>query len=257
MTCTVYPDKPQVDLAVGLHWRGEASRLRLKIGTEFESSTGIFEVPFGAVRRVPYLSRRTARGEWPVHRWVAIEEAGQGVALINKGNMGAEVMGGTIWTTLLRAPVSEYAGMVSDDTSSQHGDHRFEFSILPYEGSWTTGACIELAQELNSPCYAVPTETMIPEGSLASLAPSTVVLSCIKPPEDDAPGEVIVRFYEAVGRRTQASLYLKGAQGACRSDLREARGDAVTCSDGWISLTVEPFEITTLRVKLSAAAGTE
>jgi len=250
MSCVVYPGKPQIDLFVKLHWRGNAARVRLKVSTGLETSTGFFEVPFGAVRRLPYQTRRTARGEWPVHRWVAVEEEGQGVALINRGTMGAQVMGGALSTTLLRSPTTEYAGMVSDDTSSQHGEHDFEFSILPYKGSWKDGRCIELAQEINSPIYCTEAQgaAAVLEGSHLTLGPSTIVLSCVKSPEDETAGELIVRFYEATGQRTEVELLVKGAQTAWLSDLAETRGDVLPCVEGRISLSVDAFQITTLRV---------
>ena len=250
MDCTLVPGKRHLELVVKMHWRGEASRVRLKIVTGYESSAGIFEVPFGAVRRSPYHSRRTARGEWPVHRWVAVEEDGQGVALINTGSIGAEVVGGTIWTTLLRAPTSEYAGMVADETSSQHGDHSFHFAILPYEGSWSRGDAIQLGQELNSPvhCYAMPTDERVPSGALLTVSPSTIVLSSVKSPEDETPNEMIVRVYEATGRATTAELYVKDARSAWLSDLTEYKRDVLEVVSERIAFNLLPFEIKTIRI---------
>ena len=251
LEATLYPGKPSVDLAIRLNWSGEASRVRLKVSTEFETSTGIFEIPFGAVKRMPYHSRATARGEWPAHRWVAIEENDSGVALINRGHLGAEVSGGVIWATLLRAPVSEYAGMIADETSSQHGRHDFRFSLLPYRGSWTDGKVIEAGQEVNSPvhCFVLPAGSTASDRSFLSLEPSTVVLSGIKLPEDDTADELIVRVYEAIGQHTQAYLHMKGAQSAWHSDLREVRGDSAECLEERISINLAPFEIKTLRIR--------
>ncbi|WDR02404.1 glycosyl hydrolase-related protein [Devosia algicola] len=251
MECSLQSGKPGLDLAVRINWSGETSRVRLKVTTGFESSTGIFEIPFGAVRRMPYHSRRTARGEWPVHRWVAVEEGNSGVALANSGLVGAEIAGGAIWTTLLRAPTVEYAGMVTDESSSQHGQHTFDFCLLPYRGSWTDGQAIEMGQELNTPvrCHVVPTGPLVQEGPYLTLAPTNVVLSGIKSPEDGAADEMIVRVYEASGKQTQANLYLLGAQSAWQSDLRETKGAAVECHDERISVTLAPFEIKTLRVR--------
>jgi alpha-mannosidase len=187
---------------------------------------------------------------------VAVEENGEGVALVNAGNVGAEVAGGTIWTTLLRAPVSEYAGMVADETSSQHGHHTFQFSILPYRGSWSAGECIQLGQELNSPvhCRAMPVGGLAVADSLLTLAPSTVVLSSVKAPEDEAPDEMVVRFYEATGKATKADLSVKDAQDAWHSDLTERKLDSVPCFEGRLSLDLAPFEIKTVRIRRRQAA---
>lgn len=253
LECAVYDDRPDVELVVRMNWQAEASRARLKVTTGFDASEGIFEIPFGAVRRLPYHSRKTAKGEWPVQRWVAVEENDRGVALINKGNGGAEVAAGAICQTLLRAPVGEYAGMIPDDTSSQHGQHQFEFSILPYRGSWTDGACIGIGQELNTPVHAffVQGDDPATNETFMSLSPSTVVLSTVKAPEDGQENEVIVRVYEATGQPTTASVFVRGAMQAWQSNLTEAKLAPADCTEGRLSVPLEPFEIKTMRLQLS------
>jgi alpha-mannosidase len=234
-----------------LNWQGEASRIRLGVSTGFDSSTGIFEVPFGAVKRTPYHSRRTAKGEWPAHRWVAVEENGAGVAVINTGSASAEVAGGSIRTTLLRAPVVEYAGMIPDETSSQHGRHEFAFSFLAYNGNWPGAAAVELGQEVNTPvqCFALPTGPLDGIDEIILLDPPTVVLSGVKIPDDDAQDEVVVRVYEAVGQPVKARLSVKGAEKAWRSDLVERKGEAIEVDDGVIAFGLKPFEIGTIRLR--------
>jgi alpha-mannosidase len=249
-TCRLYPGKRQVDLTMKVAWRGEASRIRLAVSTGFDSSTGIFEIPFGAVRRTPYHSRRTAKGEWPAHRWVAVEEGGSGVALINTGNASAEVTGGCIRTTLLRAPVIEYAGMVPDETSSQHGHHIFEFSIRPYDGSWSGADAIRLGQEMNVPviCYAHRTAALDEAEGLLEVDASTVVLSGVKLPEDGARNEVVVRLYEAVGKPVRAHLKMRGAQNAWQSDMLEQKRESIEVEGEMVAIDLLPFEIKTIRI---------
>jgi alpha-mannosidase len=151
---TLPTGSPAVHLALRLDWRGEKTRVRLTLPTEIDSSTGIYEVPFGVVRRKPYSPRTNAKGEWPAHRFVALEDHSHGIALINTGVGGVEVSGGRIYTTLLRAPRAEYAGMVTDGTSSQHGTHDYTFAIQPYAGSWADADVVRTAQALNNPLRA-------------------------------------------------------------------------------------------------------
>lgn len=249
---SLIPGKPRLDVILKIHWKGEASRIRFKLTTNIDSSEGIYEIPFGVVRRKPYRDRGTARGEWPARRFVAVEEREKyGLALINTGISGVEVNGGTIWTTLLRAPKSKYAGMVPDDTSSQHGNHIFQFAIAPYVGTWSQAGVIQEAQEVN-----IPFMTTIRKGissqffsrSFLSLSPNTVVLSAVKSAEDGS-NELVVRFYESVGQQCVVSLFVSGAQEAWLSDLREKKYKAIACLDGNIDVPMKPFEIKTLRVR--------
>ncbi len=203
---TLLKGKPRVDVKLTLNWIGEASRIRLKLSTEVKASEGIYEIPFGTVRRKPYSITGNARGEWPAHRFVALEDNVQGIALINNGTVGVEVNGGTLYNTLIRAPKSEYSGMVPDDTSSQRGTHEFEFALMPYEGSWNEALVVKQAQEVNSPVlahvYEGTIDTIIGMGevdmsidtvekaifqcssSYLSINANNVVLSSVKVPED-------------------------------------------------------------------------
>ena len=136
-------------------WELEAARMRLKLNTQLGAVENYYEVPFGVVERKPYGIRTTARGEWPVHRFAAMENTFSelGIALLNKGTVGVEAEQGILKSTLLRAPVCEYAGMVKDDTSSDHGEHWFDFRVICYKGSWRDSKIAYYGQAYNCLLY--------------------------------------------------------------------------------------------------------
>jgi alpha-mannosidase len=251
--------RPALDVNLQIHWQGEASRLRFNVSSAIDSSDGIYEIPFGTVLRKPYRLRGTSRGEWPAHRFVAVEDAEYGIAVINTGTAGVEVGGGRISTTLLRAPKAEYAGMVKDETSSQHGKHTFAFAIAPYRGSWVDSAVVKLAQEANTPLLynlAVGDEEL-PRNwkSRMTLSPGSVVLSSIKSC-NAGTSDLIVRLYETAGVVCGANLWVNGAARAWRTDVQEGHAyEELTCSSGSIELKFEPFEIVTLRIAMEATNG--
>jgi alpha-mannosidase len=252
MELFLLPGKPALDVALKLHWRGESSRIRFKLSSCINSSVGIYEIPFGTVRRSPYRPRVAARGEWPAFRFVAIEDNNHGLALINTGTAGVETGPGIIWNTLLRAPRSEYGGMYPDDTSSQHGDHAFGFRLVPYQGAWDNSPVVRAAQELNNPLLAIigksPVAEKTAKTSWLRLEPHTMVLSTVKAPEDNGP-DMIVRFYETAGRPGTARLFVQDAREAWLSDLREDKLGPLACRNGRIETEMKPFEIKTLRIK--------
>ncbi len=248
----VRQDKPALYLQLRIQWHGEASRLRFNLATKIKSFYGIYEIPFGTVQRTAYRERKTAKGEWPAHRFVAVEDQQHGLALINTGAAGVEVSGGRISSTILRAPKSEYAGMIVDDTSSQHGQHTFNFALLPYAGHWYDGGVVELAQEVNERNRSALYYNQGPKppavASWMTLTPGTVVLSAVKASADDRD-ELIVRLYESAGQSTVAALWIHGAQGAWKSDLKEESRHAVlNCSNETIQIPFGPFEIVTIKV---------
>ncbi len=257
LTFTLRPDRPALDLAVRLDWRGEATRVRLRLPTGLDTGSAIHEVPFGTVRRQAYTPRANARGEWPVQRWAALEDGVHGLALANTGVAGVETLGGTLFTTLLRAPVAEYVGMVPDRTSSQHGEHAFEFALLPYAGSWREAGLIRLAQALNHPPRVWPLAVRPVAAQVASFAPAgltlegdpSVVFSCAKP-ADDGGAAIIVRVYEGAGVPARARLRLNGLCEVFPEDLREGRlpSSPLLVQDEAVDFSLRPFEILTLRL---------
>jgi alpha-mannosidase len=247
---------PVLYATIRLDWHGEEARLRLKLPTCIRSHEGIYEIPFGVVNRKPYGIRGNARGEWPAARFVVLEDTEGGLALINTGTPGVEVMGGTLWNSLLRAPRAEYAGMVTDETSSQHGRHTFHFGILPYHGRWEQSRLLQAAQEMNNPILAIPGGSKNNTNFLGQiyfeLKPSNLILSTLKAPEDRSE-EWIARLYETTGAPTHGELFIKGAVKAWRSSLAEERLEEIPCQKGWIDLTLSAFEILTLRIQVSSA----
>ena len=242
-------DKPRVEMNLRLGWKGEASRIRLAVPTTLANPQAVFEIPFGTVTRERYAPRGTARGEWPARRFVILQGKAHGVGVVNTGSHGAELDGGTLLSTLLRAPAVDFVGMKPDNTSSQHGTHEFRFALIPFVGRWTETTVLHDAQELNSPLRPIECECTAPTGtgvSLFSLSGDTVVLSSIKSAFDGS-GEIILRMYETAGVDTTSALRLQGITQAWESDLNESRGPMIACNGDEVELRFRPFEIKTLR----------
>jgi alpha-mannosidase len=244
-------NQPLLSMKVKLNWKGEGARVRLNVSSTIDSSDAICEIPFGTVVRKPYRSRATSRGEWPVQRFAAIEDSRHGLALINNGASGIETAGGRISTTLLRAPMAEYAGMWKDDTSSQHGEHAFAFALVPYCGSWSEAGIVQLAQAFNTPVHQRidKHDTASQTATWLELDCSYVALSAVKAAEDGG-GDWIVRLYEATGANRETQLYVKDAAQAWTCSIMErAEGEAIAPEDSRFKLSFRPFEIKTLRIR--------
>ncbi|MDU0206353.1 glycoside hydrolase family 38 N-terminal domain-containing protein [Paenibacillus sp. MAH-36] len=244
--------KQRLDLTLKLHWHGEQSRIRLKLAASLASSDAWYEIPFGTVRRKQYVETKTAKGEWPAHRFVAIEDGSKGIALINTGVVGAEVVSsGTLAATLLRAPQSIWPNVPIDSQSSQHGEHTFTFALVPYEGVWQHSPVVQMAQEVNNPLCGSSASSPILPVSYVQLEPSHVLLSSIQAAEDNS-GEIIIRVYETAGIEDEIKVYVRGAARAWVSDLIENRYDQLSCDNEKIVSPILPYEIKTFRIALSS-----
>ncbi|HML45342.1 MAG TPA: glycosyl hydrolase-related protein [Clostridia bacterium] len=246
-------DAPRVDVAVHFDWKGGATRVRLRVPTPLDTAGGLYEIPFGTVLRKPYGIARTAKGEWPAQRFVAVQDSVNGLALINTGAAGVEVVSGAITTTLIRTPRHAWGEGFNDDVSRQQGTHEFRFALVPY-GAEDPSVVWQMAQQVNNSLRAFSGCAVIPSGCpLLELSTPQVVLSSVKPADDDS-GEIVVRLYETAGKPCEASLRVAGVHAAWRSDIRERRLDVQPVADGATALSLHPFEILTLRLAVHAGS---
>ncbi len=244
LTLALHPGESCIRLQAETGWQAEAARLRLKLSTPFQTAGGIYEVPFGAVERRPRGLTRNTRGEWAAHRFVAMEDAaaGVGLALCNQGTAGVECAGGSLWTTLLRSPVKEYAGMMKDDTSSDRGAHTFSFLLAVYAGSWAGAGVPRLAQRFNHPLSVLPGAAR-PLSPFAAWEDANLMLSSLKYTQD---GRRALRIYETAGRETKTAVRFSEDVRAWRSDVREMPLDPLSPPGRVLDLAFAPFEIKTI-----------
>jgi alpha-mannosidase len=236
-----------MELKIHLHWQGEKSRIRLKVTSSIDSAFHYDEIPFGVVKRGSYRDRGTCRGEWPIHRFSCIEGNNYGLALINFGTCGIEYSGPEIRSTLLRAPHAEYAGMIPDDTSSQHGDHCFSFLIVPYKGTWKENKIALLAATVNSPVFAARTKIPVTENRpLIECSAGNVIISSVNM-TSDVSKDIIIRFYETAGEETVTKFRCKDGKACWESDINENRNVSLVLQNGECEFKIKPFEIKTLR----------
>lgn len=237
-------------LHLSIDWVGEATRIRLKLPCLVNSAKALYEIPFGVVERSAYDYRETARGEWPAHRFVAYEDGTAGLALVNNGVAGVELIGQTLVTTLIRAyGDSPNVWIKPTAVSSQHGTHEYDFMIIPYNGTWKEANVIKLAQEFNNSINVFENREIDKKlpNSFFEIEQPNLVLASIKFAEDHSE-DVIIRYYETYGEQTLGTLRCFGADKVYQSDMRESFGDELACDNGIIKVKCNPFEIQTLRI---------
>lgn len=237
-------------LKLMLDWFGDATRIRLKLPLTLEGRDFYHEVPFGVTRREAYQNLPTAKGEWPVQRFAALESGKRGLALINKGVAGVQQEGRTIATTLIRAYGDGPDAWVKPTAmSSQHGQHTFEFAIAPYEGNYRDNGIIPMAQEYNQEIQAIPGRSFLRDyaESLFELNGEGIVLSSVKKAWDGS-GDLIFRVYESEGRNTRGQLFVSGMTSVWASNLKEEKLEFDTIRNSILHFSMKPYEIKTVRI---------
>lgn len=243
-TIMLAPGSRTVLLRNDVDWHETEKLLKLAFPLDVFARETLAETQFGFQRRATHVntSWEAAKFETSMHRFVLVQEDdGFGVALVNDSIYGfdtsRDVDGDDATTTirlsLLRAPRFP-------DPDTDHGHHEIEVGLV-------IGADAEIATtegiRLNAPSHLVRGGREVEP--LVSVTGRGIVVSSVKL-ADDRSGDVIVRVYESLGRRTTGLLSVGFEHVGIReiSLIEDELEDPRTSSE----LSLHPFEVRTLRI---------
>jgi alpha-mannosidase len=242
----------QLDIDLHIDWHHDEHLLSMAFPLDVRADTAACDVQFGVAHRPTHPSSPwdAAKFEVCAHRYVSLAEPSFGVAVLNDGRYGHALFDGAIRVSLARA--AKYP-----DPDADHGHHRVRLAVRPHDGDL---ADVRAAAELvNRPLDLVvgavgtgidvdPIITIAALDGRPALGVETDAVKCA----DDDSGDLIVRLHEAVGDRTRIVVGARTRVGAAWfCDLMEAplRGEEV--GDGVVVITLRPFQLVTLRLRLA------
>ncbi|MBM4040592.1 MAG: alpha-mannosidase [Planctomycetes bacterium] len=255
-TFYLYDGLARIDACLVVNWAEKHKMLKLAFPTAIESPVATFEVPYGCI------TRPTNGEEQPIQRWMDLSGTigGQpaGLALINDGKYGADVLGSEMRLSLLRSPIYAFHDPRKPEPGVEYqytdqGEHVIRYRLVPHAGKGDNQlfrdgkvecplfpAVVREAQSLNVPVFfrfeGVQDGSISSFGSAVEVKPDNLLLTALKKAEDG--DDLIARFVETAGRETQGRVDLHFAQAAWTGRVR-------------------PFEIKTLRFDLDARSARE
>jgi len=242
----------QLDIDLDIDWHHHEHLLSMVFPFDVRADTAACDVQFGVTHRPTHPSSPwdAAKFEVCAHRYVSLAEPSFGVAVLNNGRYGHAIFDGAIRVSLARA--AKYP-----DPDADHGHHRVRLAVRPHDGD--LGDVRAAAEQLNRPLdrmVGVPGTGRAVDPIITIVAPDGrpalgVEVDAIKL-ADDGSGDLVVRLHEAVGDRTKIMLGARSRIGAVwYCDLMEdpQRGEEV--GDGVVSITLRPFQLVTLRLRLA------
>jgi alpha-mannosidase len=240
---TLRAGSARLDLTFDVDWREDEKLLSLMVPLDVHAREAACDIQFGHVMRPTHASNSwdVAKFEVCAHRYVDISEPGFGVAVLNDGRYGHGVQDGGISVSLLRA--AKYPDPVQD-----HGRHRVTISVLPHGPGLHD--VLAAADALQHPLRAVAggTAEQLP-APVVSVGHPGVLVSAVKR-ADDGSGDLIVRLAETCGARVQVPVRtpVRVAE-ASPCNLLEEPLRGLDVADGFVNLTLRPFELVTLRLQ--------
>ncbi|MGS0683908.1 alpha-mannosidase [Nakamurella sp. GG22] len=254
-TITLRPGAAAVDFGFDINWHEDRTILKLAFPVDCIADRAASEIQFGHVYRPTHenTSWERAKFETCAHRWVHVGEPGWGVAVANDSTYGHDIHRTVVPATGKAATtvrLSLLRGPKFPDPQTDRGRHTLSVSLVV--GAEIADA-VRAGQRLNQPVRVLrgghPVEPIV------AVSDPGVLVEAVKLAEDGS-GDVVVRLYESLGRRTRATL-LAGFEhrGAEFTDLLEQPVGAVTlAADGGIALEVRPFQIVTVRFARAVSA---
>ncbi|MBP9051143.1 MAG: alpha-mannosidase [Ilumatobacteraceae bacterium] len=243
---TLRAGSPRLDITFDIDWREDEKLLSLMVPLDVHAREAACDIQFGHVMRPTHASTSwdAAKFEVCAHRYVDLSEPGFGVAVLNDGRYGHGVQDGGVRVSLLRA--AKYPDPVQD-----HGRHRVTVGVLAH-GAGLHDVLRE-AEALNTPLRMVAAgDAGRTDGApvpLVSVEHPGVQVSAVKR-ADDGSGDLVVRLYEACGARSTVAVRTPvriAEAGTC--NLLEEPQRSLDIADGFVNLTLRPFELVTLRVR--------
>jgi len=230
----VYRDLARLDVDVQLDFYEIEKTIRLA----FEANVGaqaksLHSIPCGAIHR-PADGR-----EYPMQNWAALYDDDNGIAVLNDGRYGVSTEDSTLRITVVR-------NATYPDLRSDHGAHRFRYSVVPVSSA-TIGRAVSEGAAINRPLsgHLMQNAPTLEEGALVDIdMPDGVELACAKVAEDG--DGLIIRLFESIGREVTVSM--AGDGHVTETDILEGPGAP---GDGTINL--RPFEIKCLRLRMPTA----
>ena len=240
---TLRAGSPRLDFTFDVDWQEDEKLLSVLVPLDIHAREAACDIQFGHVMRPTHTSNSwdAAKFEVCAHRYVDLSEPTFGVAVLNDGRYGHGVQDGGIRVSLLRA--AKYPDPIQD-----HGQHRVTISVLPH-GAGLHDVLHE-ATALNTPLRSVSAgkADAVPV-PIVSVEHPGVEVSAVKR-ADDGSGDLIVRLHEACGARTQVPVRMPArVVEATTCNLLEESEQALDVADGFVNLTLKPFQLITLRLR--------
>jgi alpha-mannosidase len=235
----LWSNSPRLDFKTTIDWHDRRWLVKARFPVAVRSATASFETAFGIIERSTHRNTTwdTARFEVAAHRFVDLSEPGYGVALLNDGKYGHDVLSNELGISLLRSPV--YPDPLADE-----GVQTFTYSLLPHADGLEEGGVLMEAEDLNMPLI---TQLVKTNGDSVWQAINVrglpLGLGSLKVLEDG--GGLVLRAYEPYGARGEVTA------SAPRGWSCDAELDLLENSEGPTEQFFGPFQVHSWRLRRS------
>ncbi len=243
-TVSLTADTKRLDFDTWADWHENRKMLRVTFNLTVNSQTAGYDIQYGFVKRPTHCNTSWdfAKFEVPAQRYADISNSDYGVAVINDCKYGYKVRQSMLDMCLLRSP--KYP-----DWNADQGEHVFSYALLPHIGQFPESTVIPQAACFNRAPQVFPGFRCGSAALPCRIESDGISLEVIKKAEKEEC--LVVRLVETRGRCSTGSLHLREPWNVvCETNMIEWQdGETQNLSDGTLPLSMNPFEIKTLKIR--------
>jgi alpha-mannosidase len=218
--------------------------LKVAFDMAVDSPTATYQIPFATIQKPIDGSER------PASKFADFSGGGFGAAILNDCKQGYSASGDTLCLSLIRS------AFFPDPRPNDRPQHA-SWVFMPHDGTGDSPAVAQAAEAFNHPllCTAfhpLPGASLPPEMTFLTVDKPNVMITAVKRAEDDH--DMVVRFYELIGKPTQATFTLPAKPGKIQTVnlIEDPLHDESTPS-----VPLRGHEIHTLKIAIPDAPGYE
>uniref|UniRef100_T1IQW1 alpha-mannosidase n=1 Tax=Strigamia maritima TaxID=126957 RepID=T1IQW1_STRMM len=243
--------KPYLLFDITVDWRENHKFLKVEFPANVLAHEATYEIQYGHLTRPTHrnTSWDTARFEVCGHKWADISEHDFGLSILNDSKYGYSALGNVLSLSLLRSSKRP-------DETADMGTHSFRYAVMPHFGTFQSAGVIERAYELNCPLILHhsdltrnPVVDLTTSQSWFWVDTNGVIIDTVKKAERTSQ-EIIIRIYEAYGRKVQAKISstLTVRSVVPCSGLEDVLSEPMLWLDGGVIVELSPFQIMSLKL---------
>ncbi|MBP3322666.1 MAG: hypothetical protein J6M16_00570 [Clostridia bacterium] len=210
-TITLYKGENMVRFHNDIDWDGTNSRVFASFPVDINHGDDVYcDVPFGMIKRnkPEIINCLGLTDEWPSLSYAAVSDGDYNVAILKGGLPAARVYEDKLEITLFRGFLSGY----KYERTSEIGKHTSDYALTAFTGKFEDSNIVRMGEKFNTRGFTLGfretegTETAGEKCLLPALTklPENLRLSALKLSEEG--GDIIVRFYEAIGKEAILTL---------------------------------------------------
>ncbi|MCL2058969.1 MAG: glycosyl hydrolase-related protein [Oscillospiraceae bacterium] len=226
----------RIDFMTDIDMQDKQRMVRTSFPIGIIADEAVCEIQYGCVKKPLHTNTLLDADKYEVyaHKWIDFADRNYGVAMLNDGRYGHNILEGRLDLDLART--TSHPGANGDI-----GGHSFVYSVFPHKGDFTNGV-IDEAYKLNIPLMVVDGAFGADIAPIVGIGAGNIVLEAVKKAEDG--NGIILRLYEAHGAETVTEIDFKGKKAELANIIEENCGGGAMGN----SLHFNPFEVHTIRL---------